>query len=330
MSNQPTVIATRGSKLALWQSEYVKALLKDQSVESELKIVKTKGDKVQDRFLHEIGGKGLFVKELEQNLLDGTADIAVHSLKDLPAKTPEPFRLQAILKRHSPRDILILHPECPARESLPEEIKESDTHLLEGLKIATASLRRQSLLKSIKAPGLQLFPVRGNVDTRIEKLMSGKWDGIILAEAAIQRLEIKGLHTRILHADWFVPAPAQGALAIECVEDHRITKTLDALNCAATQKAVQIERLILHKLGGDCTMPIGCFLTSENGRTTGKTKVLDYDGNFVYAESSWDQSITALDVENAAESVMKDLKEKNIDAILERLKEDPPDLGALD
>ena len=166
-------IATRGSKLALWQANYVSSMLRDLGIEAELNIIKTQGDRVQDRFLHEIGGKGLFVKELETSMLNGETDLAVHSLKDLPAVTPEPFVLPAILKRHNPVDAIIFKPESFKRLGIIDKTLSKDHFRDMGeVTIATSSLRRQSLFKGV-SKNIKLEAVRGNVDTRIRKLMEG-------------------------------------------------------------------------------------------------------------------------------------------------------------
>ena len=271
-------IATRGSKLALWQANYVASLLRDLGVESELKIIKTQGDRVQDRFLHEIGGKGLFVKELEQAMLDGEVDIAVHSLKDLPAKTPEPFELAAILKRHDPRDAIIFKPESFKRLNIQDEVLSKDHFQNMGtVTIATSSLRRQSLFKGC-SNDIRLEAVRGNVDTRIQKLLDGDWDALILAAASLE-LSIDNVDFRFIDPEWYVPCAAQGALAIECKQDHPIKETIAKLSDPVTFACATTERKILEKLGGDCTMPFGAHISSVQNHTVVRSLVLDYKGN---------------------------------------------------
>ena len=270
---QQITIASRGSALALWQANYVKDALKPLGLDARIEVYKTTGDKVQDRFLHEIGGKGLFVKELEQALLDGKADIAVHSMKDLPVKTPEPFKLASILKRHSPYDALIFSKKTAERLSLPDsEVGKEDIRLMGRLKIATGSLRRTSLLREATS-SIEVVPLRGNVDTRLRKLEEEDWDAIILAEASLDRLSLgEGLTYRRLSADWFVPSPSQGALVIECKQDSPFLPQLAKMDCAATRKAVTLERAVLERLEGDCTMPFGCFVQTHEREFQGKLK----------------------------------------------------------
>lgn len=320
-------IATRGSQLALWQTQHVQKLLKELGVHSEVNIIKTKGDLIQNRFLHEIGGKGLFVKELEQAMLEGQADLAVHSLKDLPAKTPQGFVLAAILKRHSARDVVILNEssKIPLSNTLlsPKEVSD-----LGGITLATASLRRQSLLKSI-SKSISLKPVRGNVDTRIRKLKESDWDGIVLAKAALDRLSLTDIPNRVLDPHWFTSSPAQGALAIECREDHPIREVLEHLDDKESRLAVTIERKVLEELGGDCTMPIGCYISEEPDGAYGHCKVLDYDGKLAETKKRLSDRILDLDVDSSVNSILSGLRDQHLSEILERLKSDPPNLGEL-
>ena len=255
-------IATRGSMLALWQSRYVAKLLSDLGVTSELVVVKTTGDKVQDRYLHEVGGKGLFIKELEETLSAGGADIAVHSMKDLPAKLEAPFTIGAVLKRHDPRDVLIL----PAASQLLQGValvQASSAKALAEKKIGSSSLRRQCLLRQA-CSAIELLPLRGNVDTRIGKLLAGEFDGMVLAFAAMHRLALdrrSDLHMIPFDPNWFVPCVAQGAISIETTAGNSSLNVLSKLNDPTTASHVTLEREILAKLGGDCTMPFGCHVS---------------------------------------------------------------------
>lgn len=258
----PLTIATRGSALALWQARYVASLLAKLNTESQLNVLQTTGDKIQDRFLHEIGGKGLFIKELEIALLENRAHLAVHSAKDLPARIPEGFTLAAMLARHDPRDVLIMRPESPAAKRLQAqlnvgsgaELKRSDLSALAGTTIATASLRRTALLRSADS-SINVVGVRGNVDTRLKKLREEGWDGIILAAASLERLNIEEPCHFFLEAKSFVPSPAQGILAIETCEQAPCIELLGQLECSVTRFCGDIERKLLAALGGDCTMP---------------------------------------------------------------------------
>ncbi len=263
-------IASRGSLLALWQANYVAAELQKKGATTEIIVMKTTGDRIQDRFLHEIGGKGLFVKELEQALIDETADLAVHSLKDMPAQLKAPLILPAILRRHSPYDLLIMGPRLAERYQqagglatprLP--LTPKVLNAFGSCTVATGSLRRQAMLARF-APEIKTAPIRGNVDTRLRKLDEGAWDAMILAEASLDRLDLKRDRiTARLDMDWFIPCASQGALAIETRDNSPSAGFVrEALNDFETELAVAIERQVLARLGGDCTMPFGCLVSS--------------------------------------------------------------------
>jgi hydroxymethylbilane synthase len=289
------VIATRGSMLALWQADYVTDLLASRGIASEKLIIKTTGDRVQDRFLHEIGGKGLFTREIEQALLDGTADLAIHSLKDMPARIAPQFTLPAILKRHAVDDLLILRNDFRPEVPLPEIADRDFLRQFGAMTIGTGSLRRQSILKRF-APEVTAVGIRGNVDTRIRKLQEGSWDAIILAHASIERLQIKGIRSVRLGTDWFIPSPSQGALAIECRAGDPVAETLRALTCPLTEACVTVERTVLARLGGDCTMPFSCFLMPSSHETLGHAAVYGKDGQSAEARVSKTTPIGQTDV----------------------------------
>ena len=322
-------IATRGSKLALWQANYVADLLKNQGHQPEIKIIKTEGDRVQDRFLHEMGGKGVFVRELEHRLHEKDADIAVHSLKDLPAKTPKPFTLAAIMKRHRAHDILVVKPESEGKLPIEKsKIGIEDLKSCGKFEIATASLRRQSLLKQCGSD-IKLHPVRGNVDTRLRKLVEGDWDGLILAGASLERLEITEYHTKILDPDWFIPCAAQGALAIETLEDSPAREAVGFLNCPVTNACATMERKILEKLGGDCTMPFGAYIFPTDKGTTAHATVLNYDGKEATVTQHSEQKVEEIDQEAFVNSILTELAKKGVKEILSDLDLKTPDLGSL-
>lgn len=329
LPNRPLVIASRGSKLALWQAEFVKRQLTKQGYEAKIKVISTKGDRVRDRFLHEMGGKGLFVKELELAMQRGEADLAVHSLKDLPAILPEEFELASVLPRHSPFDVLILREEILANWPYrPKKITPREGDLLSGLKIGTASLRRHSLIKSLGFP-IDLAPLRGNVDTRIEKLKNGEFDAIILAEAALERLGYDDLPAIAFDHQWFVPSPAQGALAIECLKEHPVSEALYPLDDPLTREAVLLERQVLADLGGDCTMPIGCYCDGSRDQPEVFAKVLDYEGQ----EASCVFRLRGLPRkegrERDAQAIIGRLKEEGLLGIMKAISGKVPDLGRL-
>lgn len=247
------VIGTRGSKLALWQAEYVKGRMEEKypKDEFELRIVKTKGDKIQDRPLGEIGGKGLFVREIEELLLRGEIHIGVHSMKDMPAKAAEGLMFTKAWKREDARDVLILREKKSLRE-LPE-----------GAVIGTGSKRRKYQLLQLR-PDLKIVDIRGNVDTRLKKMEEQKLDGIVLAAAGLKRLGMEEKITCYLEPEEMIPAPAQGILAIEVAKEAlELQKMLDAFAEEETVAAAAAERGFLEQIGGDCHVPVGAFCSRE-------------------------------------------------------------------
>lgn len=264
MTDRPFILASRGSRLALWQANFVAEAVRHMGHAVEIKTWKTTGDIVQDRFLHEIGGKGLFIKELEEAMKNKQADFAVHSLKDMPARIPTNFELTAVLKRHSYRDVIIFRKDVAKAIGLPEGSMVSGSTLrsLGPLTVATSSLRRKSLLMGC-CPDINAVPVRGNVDTRLQKLEREPWHAIILAEASLERLNITDVAAHPIDPTWFIPCAGQGALAIESLRQSPASKFLTSLECPETRLAVDVERNVLAALGGDCTMPFGCLVTND-------------------------------------------------------------------
>jgi hydroxymethylbilane synthase len=317
--------------LALWQARHVAGLLEARGYKTSLTIIKTQGDLVQDRFLHEIGGKGLFIKELEASLLKKETDIAVHSLKDLPARVKAPFHLAALLKRHSPRDVLITKPSWTNNRAWGKGlITREEAREWQGVRLATASLRRQALIKR-NIPGAILEPVRGNVDTRIEKLKTGNWDGLILAGASLERLGLTELPARELDESWFIPAPGQGALAIEALEDCSFLPVIQALGSEETRAHVTTEREVLGLLGGDCTMPFGChvFFDAAQNLTTARAIVLDGESGAAQCHRQRPGPHSAWSVQELAQDLFQGLMADGADKILNRLRITIPDLGKL-
>lgn len=261
------VYATRRSKLALAQSRAFVATLAARLPEAtfeELQVV-TSGDVIQDRPLYEVGGKGLFVKEIEEALLDGRADFAVHSIKDVPAELPPGLGIHCIPERSSPYDVLIV------RQALLGEGEFTLEQLPLGAKVGTSSLRRRLALAAVR-PDLQIVPLRGNVDTRLGKLDSAELDAIVLAEAGLLRLGLEGRVTARLTRELCVPAVGQGALGIEArSDDERVRAALAHVHDAPTALAVEIERGILRALGADCKTPMAAFaeLDFEEGAMLG-------------------------------------------------------------
>jgi hydroxymethylbilane synthase len=240
-------IGTRGSALARWQAELVKSLLAAQGHEAELEIITTTGDRVQDRPLESVGGKGAFLKEIEEALLAGHVDLAVHSLKDVPVEQPEGLRLVAMLERADPRDALLSR-DGIGLDALPP-----------GARLGTTSLRRRAQVLS-RRPELSILDLRGNVDTRIRKLREGQFDAIILAMAGLVRLERAHEVSEPIEPEILLPAPGQGAIALETREsDERVASCVAPLHHAATAAAVAAERALLRALGGGCNVPLGAY-----------------------------------------------------------------------
>ena len=268
------VIGTRGSQLALWQAQFIKNRLERHfpSLEVSLKIIKTTGDTIQNRSLVGLG-KGVFTKEIENALLTGDTDLAVHSLKDLPTELPEGLCIAAIPTREDPRDVLITDTGSPL-EDLPE-----------GAKIGTTSPRRKAQLLHIR-PDLRVVDVRGNIDTRLRKLHETDLDGIILAAAGIKRLLKPDIITQFFDTEQMVPAVGQGALAIEVrAGDDRLEKLLMPLNNAAAAAEITAERAVLESLGGGCQVPIGAHAKHVNGELLLTGAVCHPDGTQRIVES---------------------------------------------
>ena len=267
-------IGSRGSQLALWQANHVAALLREQGHTVEIEVIKTTGDKITSVALAKVGTKGMFTKEIEEALHDHRVDLAVHSLKDVPTELEHEFELAAIMKREDPRDAFI-SVNFSSLQELPQ-----------GAKVGTSSLRRQCQLKSVR-PDLEVFPLRGNVDTRLRKLESGEYDAIILAAAGVLRL---GLDTHVrsrISADVMCPAVGQGALAIEVRSGDQQTKTLLAfLNDADTYAAIDCERALLGSLGGGCQVPIGAYAEKRGGRLVLRAMVGRPDGSEILREQA--------------------------------------------
>lgn len=241
-------IGTRGSALALWQAHHVRDALAAEhpGLRVELEIISTEGDRVQDRPLHEIGGKGLFVRAIEQRLLDGSVDLAVHSMKDLPAFGPAGLVIACTPRREDPRDALVGPPGITLA-TLPE-----------GTRLGTGSLRRGALARRIN-PGLRIVPIRGNVPTRVGKVDGGELDAVLLAAAGLRRLDHAGRIAEHLDPEEFCPAPAQGILALQCREDDaHVRQLLVPLGDEDAAIATAAERGFVQRLGAGCTVPMGC------------------------------------------------------------------------
>ena len=269
-------IGTRQSALALTQTKWVIRKLKEQFPELtvETKPIVTKGDRIVEVTLSKIGGKGLFVKEIEQALLNGEIDVAVHSMKDLPGEMAEGLALAAVTKREDPRDCLISRDGQTLRE-LPE-----------GAVVGTSSLRRQAQVLAFR-PDLKVKPVRGNIDTRLRKMREGAFDAIVLAGAGLRRMGWQHLITEYLGTDVMLPAVGQGALGIQCrQDDDELFALLQTLNNSVTSRAVTGERAFLHRLNGNCQVPIGAYATVEGDSVSLTGLVADPNAEQVYRQSS--------------------------------------------
>ena len=265
-------IATRQSPLALWQADYVAALLQQAfpNIKTELVKMVTRGDKILDAPLAKIGGKGLFVKELEQGMLEGNADIAVHSMKDVPIDFPEGLHLAAILEREDPTDAFVSN-HYQNLDDLPENAR-----------IGTSSLRRQCQIKA-RFPNAEILSLRGNVNTRLAKLDSGEYDAIILASAGLKRLGMAARIRQSLPTDISLPACGQGAIGIECrVDDIEINEMLKSLHDETTAVCVIAERAMNAKLNGGCQVPIAGFAELKNGEIFMRALVGNPDGSVIY------------------------------------------------
>ena len=238
------VIATRESRLALWQAEHVQALLRQQGHQVTLLGMTTQGDQILDRSLSKVGGKGLFVKELEVALEQGSADLAVHSLKDVPMDLPEGFELVGVMEREDPRDAWV-SPQYARLEDLPQ-----------GAVVGTSSLRRTVLLRALR-PDLKIEPLRGNLDTRLRKLDEGQYAGIVLAAAGLKRLGLGARIRQVFSTEQMLPAAGQGALGLEIRSGRAdLTQALSFLAHDSTWLAVAAERAVSRAMGGSCSMPL--------------------------------------------------------------------------
>lgn len=272
---KPLVIGSRGSKLALWQAHWIEARLQELGRETRLEIIKTSGDQIVDVTLAELGkqtgGKGVFTKEIEEALLDGRIDLAVHSLKDLPTEFPAGLALAAAPKRAHPHDVLV-------GKKLDE--------LVPGDIIGSGAPRRAAQLRAI-APGVEVRGIRGNVGTRLRKLDEGRYDAIVLARAGLERLGLSDRMTQILQPEQMAPAVGQGALGIEIRDgDKAVLEALQPLEDAVTRDCVDAERSLLAALGGGCQSPLGALATPlESGGYSLLAVLAEPDGSKLYKAS---------------------------------------------
>lgn len=309
MTPEKIRIGTRGSKLALFQANWVKSELIRlfPGLAVDIEIIKTRGDKILDVPLAKVGGKGLFVKEIEEALLDRSIDIAVHSMKDMPSELPEGLFIGAVPKREIPNDVLISNGTTPL------------VKFQQGATIGTSSLRRASQILAIR-PDFQIVPLRGNVDTRIGKLKNGEMDGIILAAAGVKRLNLEHHVTEVIDTNTILPAVGQGALCIEARRsDDSLIAILKGLDDPQTHLAVSGERAFLKRLEGGCQVPIAAYGTLVNDDLILTGLVADLDGSKVLKETMQGKKndFLKLGIELAER-----LLAKGAAPILERLKHD--------
>jgi len=251
-------IGTRGSRLALWQANFTLQQLKEKGINAELEIIKTKGDKIQHLSFDKIEGKGFFTKEIEDALLHGDIDMAVHSMKDLPTTSPEGLTIAAVSYREDPSDWLLI---------LPSKVADNQTFKLnKNAIVGTSSARRKAQLLDFR-PDLMLKDIRGNVPTRIEKLRKGDFDAIVLAAAGIKRLDLDLSDLKIvpMNPREFIPSPAQGVLAFQTCEDNfDVRKTLKLLHNPEVSSVTNIERKVLNLMNGGCHLPLGVYCEKDS------------------------------------------------------------------
>ena len=301
------VIASRESALALWQAEFIKRWLIELYPQSEISILgmTTRGDQILNISLSKIGGKGLFIKELEQAMAEGRADIAVHSMKDLPMNMPPGFALAAIAEREDPRDAFVSN-HYKSLDALPA-----------GSVVGTSSLRRESQLRA-RFPYLQVQPLRGNVQTRLRKLDEGQYAAIILAAAGLKRLGLADRITTVLSPELSLPAVGQGALGIECLSERTdLIELMKPLHHIKTGQCVESERAMSRELGGSCQVPLGGFAEIIEGKLVLRGFVASPDGSRMLSTQLNGDPTKG---ETMGIHLAKDLKAQGADEILDALK----------
>jgi hydroxymethylbilane synthase len=272
-------LGTRGSQLALIQANIVAALLRArENVSCDIVVIKTSGDRLADAPLTQIGGKRVFVKEIEDALLNGDVDLAVHSSKDMPSVLPDGLVLAAALPREDPRDAIVLPAEGPAPSPVEESIESLVRHLGETPRIGTSSVRRIAQLLHV-LPRARFSAIRGNLDTRLRKLDTGDFDAVVLAAAGLRRLGHESRISVALPPNVCIPAPGQGIIAVETRSDNVQVRTMvERLNDRAAAAALTAERMVVRHLGGGCQMPIGAYALVSNNQLSLATIVVSTDG----------------------------------------------------
>jgi len=297
---QHIVIGSRGSDLALWQANHVKAQLENIGCSVEIKIIVTQGDAIQHLSFDKLEGKGFFTKEIEKELLEGTIDLAVHSHKDLETNPPKGLVIAAVSERENPADLLLV-----AKSAVDTS---KDWNLKEGAIVGTSSARRKSQVMRFRND-VEIKDLRGNVPTRIDKLRKGDYDAILLAKAGVDRLKIDLSEFEVIVMDptSFVPAPAQGVLGLQVREgDQAIFDTVNKLNDVAVAKRIGIERKVLNLMEGGCQLPLGVYCDENN------SVFVSYSDNWTTG-AVW-QKYDATSQENIAEFIVKDITAKTQNA----------------
>ena len=305
MNNNKITIGSRGSDLALWQAYHIKSKLEDLGHEVEIKIIKTQGDIIQHLSFDKMEGKGFFTKELEKELLENTIDLAVHSFKDLETNFPEGLTIAAVTDRANPRDVLLI------RKANVDTSQKWD--LKENALVGTSSARRKVQLMKHR-PDVRIDDIRGNVPTRVNKLRDGMFDAIVLAKAGLDRLEhdVSDLHVHVFDPKEFIPAPAQGALAMQIREDDvRMMEVMVKINREDIATTTSIERRVLNLFEGGCQMPLGAYCVPAANGT--------FELRAVMAEtvkhSPVEVTVTGTDPEKLAQEAVAQLKSKALEGI---------------
>ncbi|MGA9363214.1 MAG: hydroxymethylbilane synthase [Bacteroidota bacterium] len=315
-SSEPSkvVIGSRGSELALWQSNWLKASLQEQlpDLHIEILVIKTKGDRILDSSLSKIGAKGVFTREIDEALLDRRIDISVHSLKDLPTEIPEGLTLGAIMERDDVHDVFISHPE-KTHKSLEE--------LPLGARIATGSPRRKCQLLHYR-PDLEIVDIRGNVPTRLQKLAASSWDGVVLAKAGLARLNMTDRITETIPTDIILPAVGQGAIAVEVrARDRPIMSLVATVNHEPSAIAARAERILLECLEGGCQVPIGAYARTMDGVFMMDALIGSLDGKRVIRSTIHGDPSQA---ETLAKTLARTLLKSGGDRILKDIRTEVP------
>lgn len=300
--NRTIRIGTRSSKLALWQAEHVASLIQPSGYQTEIVHIDTKGDKILNVTLSKIGGKGLFTEEIEAKLLDGSIDIAVHSAKDLPSELPEALELLAFTEREQVNDVVV---------SMQKTLDLSSANI----KIGTSATRRVAFLKHFY-PQIQTVPIRGNLQTRIDKLKAGACDALILAYAGIHRMGLDDMIVQKIETSYFVPAVGQGSMAIECHKklDFEKKKVVqDWVNHSQTEDCIRAERAFLKTLQGGCSIPVFGYAHYEGALITLKGGIISLDGKKIVKAK---RTSPAIDIKELGEAVANEVLLNGGDKIL--------------